>query len=453
MKILLVQPNSATIRGLPQLPLALMYVGGYAEKFGHDVKIVDRNIETNTIKVINSFRPDLLGITSLTGKMILDGINVSRYIKERYPKTKVVWGGIHASVLPRSTLKNDFIDYVVIGEGEETFAELLDALQNNGDLKNIPQLGYKENGEIMLTIKRAQFKNMDNLPLAAWHLIEPRAYLKYETLFITSRGCPHRCAFCYTEQYNFRQWRAMSAERVGAEIKHAEKYHPIRRFRFDDDNFCVDKKRACAILDLLPKDIPLYFECRVDYINEEFCRRLSVFKDPFLFLGVESGSDDMLKKMQKDFTTAHIRNAFTLLNKYRIKTSASFIIGSPGETIEQVNETMRLIDEIKPTRPSCCIYASFPGTKFTLEVIQKGKMSSDMSLFEWGEYSDGEQAKGVQLSEVDNKTLNRLYKLFWWKFVLSFILNFRFKWVIIGVENYAKMKLRCFLRVINQDFS
>jgi len=296
-----------------------------------------------------------------------------------------------------------------------------------------------------------QLKKMDDLPLLAWHLIEPKVYLKYETLFITSRGCPHRCAFCYNEQYNCGQWRAMSATRVKAEIDHAQKSHPIRRFRFDDDNFCVDKSRVYSILDFLPEDIPLYFECRVDYIDEEFCQRLSVFKDPFLFLGIESGNDDMLKKMQKDFTTQQIRDAYKLLNKYRIKTSASFIIGAPGETARQINDTLRLVNEINPTRPSCCIYTPFPGSKFACELIQKGKMSESMSLYDWGNYADGEKANGFQLSEVDNATLNKIYSLFWRKFVLSFILNFRFKWIAIGLENYAKMKALRFLRFIHRD--
>lgn len=450
MKVLLVQPYTFTVRGLPQPPLALMYVGGYAEKHGHEIKILDRNIETNARKIINDFAPEVVGITSLTGKMILDGIKISRYVRRRFPDAKIVWGGVHASILPESTLDNDFVDIVVIGEGEETFVDLLDALHNNKPLNDIKGIAYKEGRQIIVNERRPFIKDLDSLPLLAWHLISPEKYLKYETLLITSRGCPHRCSFCYNRNYHFRRWRGMSARRVKAEIDHALLFHPIRRFRFDDDNFTVNKKRFYEILDVLPKDIPLYFETRVDYVDEYFCQRVSEFKDPFIFIGVESGDEEILRKLCKDITLTQIYSAYELINKYRLQTSASFIIGLPGETREQLHKTLAMIDRIKPTRPSCCIYVPFPGALLTEELYQKNQLPKQKTLLDWVEM-DAEIASGYQYSEIPHEEINGIYKRYWRKLIYNFILTGRLKWVFIGFNNLIINYLRLGMRIINND--
>lgn len=411
MRVLLLQPYTFTVRGLPQVPLAVMYIAAEAQAQGHDVCIVDRNIEVNSRKIIDEFRPDIMGVTSLTGTMIIDGLKVTRYVKDRFPDVKVVWGGIHTTILPEQSLAEPGIDYVVIGEGEQTFKELLNALEKNSDVKNIQGLGYKdESGRILINERRPPIKDLDSIALIPWHLIKPSRYVKHETLFITSRGCPHRCAFCYNEKVNFQKWRGMSAERVKKEIEHALFYHPIKRYRFDDDNFCVNKNRFYEILDFLPKDVPLYFESRIEYIDEEFCRRLKEFKDAFVFCGIESGDDEMLKTMRKDLTVEQIRNGYELINKYKINTSASFVIGAPGETRKQLKRTLELIDSVKPTRPSCCIFVPFPGSVFTEALMNEGKLKEFNTLESWGKFTNSEYATTHQYGEVPVKELNKIYK-------------------------------------------
>lgn len=451
MKVLLIQPLSATIRGLPQAPLALMYIGGYAEKNGHTVKILDRNFETNSKQIITQFAPDIVGITSLTGKTILDGIAVSRYIKKHMPHVPIVWGGVHASILPRSTLENPFVDFVIIGEGEDAFNALLHCLETKGNLNSIPQLAFKEHNALIINDIQPPKKHMDSLILLPWHLVDVSRYTRHETLLITSRGCPHRCEFCYAKNYHAHQWRAMSPERVRQEITHAQKFHTIKRFRFDDDNFCADMQRAYAIIDSLPRNIPVYFECRVDYIEEKFVALLSTFKEVFIFLGVESGNDTILKKMNKGFTAADTRKAFALLNAYGIKTSASFIIGYPDETPAQLQDTLRLITEIQSTRPSCCIFTPFPGSPLMERLIHERIIHPPHTLEEWGAYSDSEQAHTAYFSTSYARKLNAIYQSYWRKFIYTFILNFRWRWVIIGAANYACMQCRALLRLISGD--
>ncbi len=452
MNVLMLQPYTFTVRGLPQVPLAVMYIGGEAERRGHRVRILDRNLETNSRSIIDEFKPDILGVTSLTGAMLLDGLKISRYVREKFPAAKIVWGGIHTSILPEQSLAEPCVDYVVIGEGEQSFGELLDALEQRLDISGILGVGYKDAaGRPVINERRPPIADLDSIALVPWHLISASRYVAHETLFITSRGCPHRCAFCYNEKFNFRKWRGMSAGRVKREIEHAQAVHPVRRFRFDDDNFCVNKKRFFTILDFLPKRVPLYFESRIEYIDEEFCRRLSEFKDAFVFMGIESGDNDVLARMRKDLTVEQIRHGYDLINKYKINTSASFVIGTPGETRAQLAKTLRLVDDVKPTRPSCCIFVPFPGSVFTESLIASGVLKDFTSLEAWGNFSNSEYAGSYQYSETPVAELNRVYRRYWWKFVLAFALRLRFKWIIVGGANALVNYYRSFVKICRRD--
>lgn len=450
MKILFIQPSGTTLRGLPGPPYSILYVAAIAEKKGHTVKILDRTIENNTKKVICDFQPDLVGITSLTGHMIIDALRVCEFIKHQFPEVPIIWGGIHASIFPQQTLEHPLIDFIVIGEGEITFEEFLNAYEGDKDYSKILGLGYKKGGNIFINEKRPFLKTLDDLPLTPWHLIDYKKYLKYETLFITSRGCPHRCSFCYNEEYYFRTWRAMSSERVKKEFEHVQKFHPIRRYRFDDDNFTVNKKRLYQILDYIPKNASLYMDTRIDYVDEEFCRRLAEFYDPYLFIGIESGDEEMLKHHQKDITIEQIRKNYRLLKKYKINTTASFVIGSPGETKEQIKKTMDLANELKPTRYTFCVFTPYPGSKYYKEIASKNSLALPKNLEEWGKFSTCEAAL-LNYCLVSSKYLNRIYRKYYYKSILSFITHFRWGWLGIGLINAKNVYQKKIIRRINGD--
>jgi len=446
MKVLLVQPISSTGRGLPAPPFGLMYMTAMVEREGFEVKILDRNIETDTIKEMKKFSPDILGVSCLTGPMILDGLIVTKKAKDLFGNAiTTIWGGIHPSLLPEQTLMNRYIDIVVIGEGEHTFLELLTALKEKKKLKDVKGIGYKKNGRIILNEKRPLIKNLDELPELAWNRVKAKKYLRYETPLLTSRGCPHRCAFCYNQKFNERKWRGMSAERVLREIEYLESIHPIKRLKFYDDNLTADRKRFFAIIEGIPLDYPLFIETRVDYINNEFINKIKKFSDPYLFIGVESGSPSMLKKMQKDITIPQIKYAFNLLNKNNINTTASFMIGLPGETMEEVQMTLKLVDKINPTRYTCCIYTPYPGSLFYDEIVKENLVKLPQSLEEWGKFSSLETAS-INVSKVDAEYLEKIYKNFWYMSIWKFIKRRRYNWLCVGIHNYLNIKYLTLLR-------
>ena len=210
MKTILLQPNSITSRGILTAPLALLFIGEMARSHGHEVKIIDRNIDYSTKKFIKKFRPDVVGVSVFTGPLIKDAVSISKFVKKEFAdETKVVWGGMHPSLLPEQTISNSFVDVVVIGEGEVTFAELLNSLESRKPLKDVKGICYKENGKIVKTAER-KFVDLDRMPFTNWGLVNAKKYLDLEIVMVTSRGCPYNCYFCYNQEFNRRRWRAQT---------------------------------------------------------------------------------------------------------------------------------------------------------------------------------------------------------------------------------------------------
>ncbi|GAG21490.1 unnamed protein product, partial [marine sediment metagenome] len=257
---------------------------------------------------------------------------------------------------------NNFVDVVVIGEGEITFAELLSALENRRPLKDVRGICYKENGKIIKTEGR-QFLDLDKMPFINWDLINAKKYLDLEIVMVTSRGCPYNCYFCYNQEFNKRRWRAQSAERVLEEVKRIEKITNNRNLKFHDDNFTVDKERVIKILKGLSKEYSLYIEARPDHIEKDFLDALKKFGKVWLFIGVESGSEALLKSMNKMVTTDIIRKAFKLTSSYgNILTTASVILGLPDETHREGLQTIAFVKSLNPTWITYCLYTPYPGS-------------------------------------------------------------------------------------------
>src|SRR3989475_3979601 len=348
MKILLVNPNMRTAYNpLPFPPLSLMSIAAVVQD-SYKITIHDRNLykdqDGKTIaSVLDRLKPELVGITSLTGPAILDGIMVSRLAKER--GAQVVWGGTHASLLPEQTLGNPYIDFVVMNEGEETFRELIEAIELHRGYENILGLAYKDNGEIKLNPERPFIQDLDALPMPAWNLVPVERYVyrytkaRRKIVMVTSRGCLFRCSFCYVIDFHKRKYRGKSAGRIFEELAFLRKNYGIDGVRFDDDLFVINRPRLREFCDGIYKnDIPITWDsnCRADEVNPEFIRIVTRAKCHRLTFGLESGSDRILKFIEKDFKAEQIVRAFDLLNKTDIMTGAAFLIGVPTETEEDI---------------------------------------------------------------------------------------------------------------------
>lgn len=369
-KIALIALRSNDTKGIS--PLGPLYLATALKKNGFIPKIIyKKESEIGQIEAeIADFKPDLIGMSVFTGYLNKQYVNLSKALKTR--GYLIVWGNAHASLLPGQVLKEEFIDFVIIGEGEETLVELVKNLDRPENYKNIASLGYKERkGEIVINQRRT-FGDMDEY-LIDWSLINVEDYIvpyfsnryKRTLAVVSSRGCPFNCQFCYNLIFNNRRWRAHSAEKLIANLKPVIDKYKIEAIRFLDDNFFVNKERAFTIARGL--NLPYFADARVEYVDEKFVADLKETKCQEIMFGFESGSERILcEVVRKGTATKDIIKAVTLLNKTGIMASGSIVFGLPSETEDEYKATMKLIIKLLEINNNlaftCGWFLPYPGT-------------------------------------------------------------------------------------------
>ncbi|MBU2568076.1 MAG: B12-binding domain-containing radical SAM protein [Elusimicrobia bacterium] len=273
----------------------------------------------------------------------------------------VILGGVHPSLMPDDTLQNEFVDYVVIGDGEETFVELLKNLGNPEAIKKMKGIGYREKGKIIVN-QPCGFANLNKSPIPNYGLINVNDYI-INGLFpiFTSRGCPHRCGFCYNVAFNFRKHRAIEPKSVLPHIEYLVKNPEISTIQLLDDNFFADFDRATEICGLIIEkniSIKLTSGCRANYLYRFSMDYLKLLKRAGfveIYIGVESGSAKILNDIKKDITVEQVIEVNKKLREVGITARFGFMAGFPTETIEDVKLTIKLINRLLEDNPSAYI--------------------------------------------------------------------------------------------------
>ncbi|UCD73218.1 MAG: B12-binding domain-containing radical SAM protein [Candidatus Bathyarchaeota archaeon] len=361
------------------VPHGLLRVGGSLEQAGYEVRVL-HNLESRRldvdlerfVRIVDQDDPLFVGISVLTGKQTADSVEFSMRLKDRCD-VKVVWGGVHPTLLPRQCLQESFIDFVVIGEGEETAVELAEALEGKRPISKVRGLGYKENGRVHINPSRPKIKRLDEY-LTGWHLVDLKDYLFNQDgcdrilTYETSRGCPYRCGFCYNQAAENQSWRKKSLRHVVSEIQDLKEEFDIGGVFFIDDNLFVDPRRALQIVDAIK--LGWFGEPRIDAITEEVARRISETDCFRLHLGAESGSDRILRMITKGFNVKRIVQTTRYFAKYQVPVNYSFIIGFPTETWDEIMDTVEFIFDLEEIygeyselfNPKLGIYIPYPGT-------------------------------------------------------------------------------------------
>ncbi len=390
------------------LPMSVLSVAAPLVEAGYKVKIIDQRVDRNWKKtLLEEIRnnPLIFGMSALTGKQILNGLEASKLVKEN-TNIPVVWGGVHPSLLPRQTLENNYIDFVVIGEGEETFKELALSLKKKKDFSEIRGLGYKIGDKIVINLQR-DFINLNDSARTPYELINVENYISKKSFatgktarniaFYTSRGCPHRCGFCYNQEFNKRRWRGKSAERVVAEMKELIEKYNVNAFEIEDDEFFVDIERARKICEMIIKDklnIEIFASCRVNYVannmDDDYLKLLYKAGFRTLAFGIESGSEKILELIHKDITIAQVFETIKKLKKAGINSKYYFMAGFPTETEEDLYQTTDLIYKMKELDPQIRIsawrvFTPYPGTELYGLAIKEG-WQPPKTLEEWARY-------------------------------------------------------------------
>jgi anaerobic magnesium-protoporphyrin IX monomethyl ester cyclase len=389
------------------LPLSLLLVAASLVEAKYDVKIIDQRVDpdwkNSVLKELKSV-PLFFGVSVLTGNQILHGLEVSQLVKEN-SDALVVWGGVHPSLMPNETLENKFIDLVVIGEGEKTLLELANRLNNHQDYSDVLGVGYKKNNQIVVNQPR-EFINLNDQPKIPYHLIDVEKYISCESSTVsrstrdlstyTSRGCPHRCAFCYNEGFNKRKWRGQTAQRAFDDMKKLIDDYKLNSFSIQDDEFFTNFERVKKFCQLIIEnnlDLEFVSSCRVDYIcrmDEDFLQLIRKAGFKTLELGIETGSPRISEMIKKDVTNEQVLDAVAKLKQSGIIGKYCFMSGFPNETISDMFQTTDLMRKIKMidlnSRIPCWrIFTPFPGIELYNTAVENG-WQPPQDLSEWASY-------------------------------------------------------------------
>ena len=389
MKILLINPpfskeysvgSSRSIRYVLNItpPLGLAYLAATLEKNGFYVKIIDCTVGISykeLFKQLIEIKPDVIGVTATTANLETAKF-VAKKIKEFLPYAILIIGGAHLTAMPYETMKLGYFDIGVLGEGEVTFLELVNHIQNIGfqKLECVNGLIYKKDGIISRTPEREFIKNLDDLPRPARHLLPPLSKYRptpasYRRLplgiIITSRGCPYRCTFCDRSVFG-NIYRQRSAEDVLNELEEVVYKYGAKEIRFFDDVFTLDRERTLKICEGFRKrklKIPWTCLTAVSTVNKELLKEMKSAGCWQVLYGLESGDSNMLRLLKKGNTVEQNIQAVKWAKEGGLSVRADFIVGTPGETMESLNKTLRFAIDMDLDYAHFNKFVPFPGTE------------------------------------------------------------------------------------------
>jgi anaerobic magnesium-protoporphyrin IX monomethyl ester cyclase len=338
-------------------------------------------------EVLKREEPDILGITSMTPQAecarILAGI-----MKDINPKTTVIQGGIHASVMHEEILAKSPVDIVALTEFDLHMAPLADHIRKGLSLEKFPNIAYRnENDEIIKTEKVLPIQNIDEPPhpVREIHTIgENKPTVPALMPMITSRGCPYNCSFCARLSLVGHKVRYRSFENVVEEIEMLYKKYRTRNFIFEDDTFTLNKPRLLKIFESLKeKKLDISWECqtKVNVVNKELIKLLKDNGCTRISIGAESGNQEILNSINKKQTIQQIKDASKIIREAGINLSPFFMIGYPNETTETMEDTFNLIKDIDCYTAHVYPLIPMPGSKLYEDVKAKGTLKEDRWFF------------------------------------------------------------------------
>lgn len=442
-------------------PFGISYLASYVQQFGHQVSILDclsQELFLPQIKKrISKLKPDIIGVTSMT-HYIKSAVAIASVCKKLFPKVPVVIGGPHASFDYENLLKNYNFDYVVIGEGEITFKELLDHLEKKkpkSELKNIPGIAFKFGKNIIKTKPRLPISNLDTTPFPSRELVNFNDYICDQLLpnaveIMSSRGCSHRCAFC-SSSYFWKCWRSRSPENIIKEMKYVlKKYPKTKSFLFYDDNFTLNKNRVIKLCHLIIKNklniYPWNCNARADQVDKKMLKLMKKAGLVKINYGVETGSPEVAKNIDKNLDPLKLKKAIKITKDLGIEVLAFFMIGNPGETPKTIKESIKLAKELKPTTTLWSITQILPGTK--LDQIQP--VSDYIKYLYKPELKKPYRQTWSYIPIFENPTLNREQLKYHHKKILKYFLFYHlFNNPIVQIKHFLISPSRAIKYVVS----
>lgn len=432
LNILLINPFSWTRAGRPAyLPYGILYLASYLRMRGISVDVFDANTDLrDPLDVIEEKRPLAIGLSVLTGPVINEALKISRGARSRFSDIKIIWGGLHPTLFPRYILGEGSVDFIIRGEGEEPLLLLIGSLIKGKFDKSIPNLGYKEGGKIFINPISSNLIDLNLSPMPAWDLVNVPKYIANRFFasriltMNTSRGCTFKCAFCFNQGLPHQRWRALNAEKMYEQLMYLKDTYGINGVQFYEDSFDTDRDRVkdfCRLMIDNRTRVNWSHFSNIVYCNEEMLRVEKAANCKYIEYGIESGSDRILKMLNKKQTVEMIAKAFATCKKVGIKTAALFMIGCPTETMKELRETIDLVERLPAHILICTIYRPYPGTPLHDYCVKNKNFHVPDLLEEQGEfYKFSHMNDDIKnMSEVPTNYLVRQQKSFYAKFVIK----------------------------------
>jgi anaerobic magnesium-protoporphyrin IX monomethyl ester cyclase len=402
------------------MPLALLAIGSYLDPEKYKVILIDGRLEKDPLPKIAAAlqdNPVCFAVTVLTGSPIKDALRISREVKRRFSNVPVVWGGWHPSLFVEETLAEDAVDVVVKGQGEVSFAELLDAFINKKDLATVAGIGYKRDGRKNINPDR-HLSDINQFPALNYNLIKVSDYVKLsgrkQLDYISSQGCRFRCAFCADPAMYKRGWHGYSPQRIADEIEALWKDHSFEHVHFQDETFFTNAKRVEGIAAaFIERKLPIswFGTMRADQGVRlpsgiwKLCKRSGLER---VMIGMESGTQQMLDWMQKDIKLEHIYETAERCIENDIAINFSVILGFPGESEESITLTLEAIKRLRRMSSDFIVniffYKPYPGNKIADELTAQG-YRFPIGLEEWSNFDYVDSGKSDWLSSKQVQTI------------------------------------------------
>lgn len=407
MKILLVEADFVREVGgkqnffdKPSAPtLGVNYLASILRNHGHEVIVLDSLYEylrtdfSSTINIVRGTRDILekekniecVGI-SITSPTRNYAFNIAKEVKIFNPKIKVIAGGPHITILREMFLErfSQFFDFLIVGEGDKTLLELINALEDKMSVEEVAGIIYRDTrGKIKKTHTRTILseKELDDINIVPfvdypeYQEISPNGDIPAITL-VTTRGCPYHCTYCYSPRL-WEKYRAQSYKRVLAEIEYIVKKYRVKNIRFQDDVFTFNKRRCLRILEGIKDkgwNLNFYMHTRFDCINEDIIKAYAEAGGKDIYFGLESGSQKIRTALNKNINISNekILKICRTVKSYDLHLGLWVIFGYPGETENDIQMTYELLDKIKPDEVSCNPVHVHPYTPLFFQAEKRG---------------------------------------------------------------------------------
>ena len=388
------------------IPYSILSIGSELYKNGYDVILIDNNLNslnpTQFPSILNKLKnPEFIGISSMIGHQIQEGLQFAQVAKDVFPKTKIVWGGAAPTMLGDDFINSPLVDIVVKAQGEKTIVELAKALESGKALGNVRGLLYKNRKKTIKSPER-EILPKDAFAPYNYNLLPTERYLRNDEHinsrvlnYVSSQGCPFECGFCSEVSLYHRHWVAEPAERIIREISVLIENYNANGIKFYDANFFVNKLRVLSFAQKVlekgrkirwaasahPKNLLSFSKEELNVIKKSGCSRI--------LIGAESGNNEELEYIKKNITTGDVIKVAKMLKQVEIHGSFTIIVGYPGFPEGNIKKTLDFGEKIAKISPlhevKAHLYIPYPETPLYNQAIQYGFVPPK-TLDEWSNY-------------------------------------------------------------------